>query len=493
MPFTSSSPEANKLLRNAWVALADAKFEEASTFASEALKKDSEFGMAHAFVFLDEQAVKEEKLKKSLGYRLSPDETTFINGLLASQQNEAVASYFDPLLAKFPKDYYLNLLIMFHDQQINRKIEIGEKIVKRNPKFAPAYNLLGYGYMAQNNMANAEANFNKYLSLSPKLANAYDSKADYLMRVGKIDEAIAMFDKAAEMGLTSAKGKGDVAKAKRKYSAPSEKDKQEIMAVISASAEAYKKGDVDAIMKCYADQAMEFPPNQVVNAGTGNIRRRVQNPFRNGTFVKYERSVESIEGAGPIAVVSGRTENALKTKDNLYENKIDDIFLFRKQDDGSWKILVHHWLPVNKDAGKQVADDSAAVRSVIDKWSFVIKPGEVVTQQHLENLAALHSPQGVEIIPNQQSFIGLVNSRVRWSDFPGMTWAQFTGLSFDVNDFKITPAGGFKKAIAWGIGDHSNYWKGSTELSQYLFPWAMILSKEEDDQWRILVYHFYLD
>jgi len=63
-----------------------------------------------------------------------------------------------------------------------------------------------------------------------------------------------------------------------------------------------------------------------------------------------------------------------------------------------------------------------------------------------------------------------------------------------VNSFATIGAEGFsKRAVAWGIGDHSNYSNGSDKLSQYLFPWAMILTKESDDQWRILVYHFFLE
>jgi hypothetical protein len=67
-------------------------------------------------------------------------------------------------------------------------------------------------------------------------------------------------------------------------------------------------------------------------------------------------------------------------------------------------------------------------------------------------------------------------------------------VSFDINSFAtIGPDGFSRRAVAWGIGDHTNYPKGSDELSQFLFPWAMILTKEKDDQWRILVYHFYVE
>lgn len=495
MPFTSSSAEAKKLLRRAWVAFGDAKFDEAGSYVREALEKDPEFGMAHAFIHTDDEAEREQNLKKASGCQLSSDEKILIDGLLVAQSHKPVADYFEPLLTKYPKDYYLNLWIMFNYQDVKRSTEIGEMIIKRNPKFAPAYNMLGYNYMAQDDLKSAEKNFNKYVSLRPDLANAYDSKADYLMRVRKTEEAIALYEKAAEMGMAPSKGRADVAKAKLKYSPPSDKDMQEIKNIISASSAAYLKGDVDAILKYYAGQSLEFLPNQVVNAGIANIRTRLEGPFQYGSFTKMDRNVQAIEGTGPIAVAWARTQSAFKSASNgeIYESQGDDIFLFRKQADGQWQILAHHWIEGDEDASGQPSEDISDIRQVIDKWRFFIKPGEIFSQEHVENLAAIYSSQAVEILPNQRSYIGMANLRLRWTGFTGIKWAQFTGLTFDVNSFATIGAEGFAgRAVAWGIGDHSNYTKGSDKLSQYLFPWAMILTKEKDGQWRILVYHFYL-
>lgn len=118
----------------------------------------------------------------------------------------------------------------------------------------------------------------------------------------------------------------------------------------------------------------------------------------------------------------------------------------------------------------------------------------MLSPEHIEKYVANYSAQAVEILPNQWSNFGTANIRVRNSGAIGVTWAQCTGYNFDINSFATVGADGFsKRAVAWGIGDHSNYSNGSSSLSQYLFPWAMILTKEKDGQWRILVYHFYLD
>lgn len=105
----------------------------------------------------------------------------------------------------------------------------------------------------------------------------------------------------------------------------------------------------------------------------------------------------------------------------------------------------------DSDVSGQPSNDSSDIREVIDKWSFCIKPGKVFTDEHVENLAAIYSPQAVDIYPNQQSNIGMLNLHLRWEGF-----------------------------------------KGSDKVSKFLFPWAMVLTKEKDGQWRILVYHFYL-
>jgi ketosteroid isomerase-like protein len=296
----------------------------------------------------------------------------------------------------------------------------------------------------------------------------------------------------AEITFTSS---ADLAEAKSKYPPPSDKDKQEIKNIISASSAAYLKGEVDAILMDYSDQSIELYPNQMVNAGPGNIRNRLKRQFKDGSFTKMDRTVESIEGIGPIALALGKTNSAFKSSSDgkTYEDYCDDVFLLRKQKDGQWKILAHHWQS-DEVASGPASDDAVRIRQLIDKWSFCIKPGEVLSQEHLENYVANYSPQAVEILPNQWSNFGIANIRLRNAGAIGVTWAQCTGYTFDVNSFAMIGAAGFsKRAVAWGIGDHSNYAKGSDKLSQYLFPWAMILTKESDNQWRILVYHFYLE
>lgn len=62
-----------------------------------------------------------------------------------------------------------------------------------------AYNMLGYGHMAQGDMETAKSYFDKYIELAPNHANPYDSMGDYLMAVKDYKGAAEHFDKAASL------------------------------------------------------------------------------------------------------------------------------------------------------------------------------------------------------------------------------------------------------------------------------------------------------
>jgi ketosteroid isomerase-like protein len=313
-----------------------------------------------------------------------------------------------------------------------------------------------------------------------------------ILLTGMVIISYALLAQTKEMPFTSV---DDLTKAKLKYPPPTDQDKQEIENTIKGISAAYLKSDIHTILSYYSDQALEIYPSQLVNVGTGNIRNRLKGSFSNGSFTKMDRTVESIQGAGYVAVAWIKTISAYKANwdGKTYEDNRHDIFLFRKQEDGKWKILVNHWFSTLAPSGQPSAD-SVGVRQLINNWSFFAKPGQILTQEHVDKYAANFSPQAVEILPNQWSNISQVNIRQRNTGAIGMTWAQCTDYTFDVNTFlPIGPKGFSRKAIAWGVGDHSGYGKGSDKLSQALFSWAMILTKEKDDQWRILMYHFCFD
>jgi ketosteroid isomerase-like protein len=483
LPFTSSSPEAKTLLRQAWATFADVKLEEGNKLVAQALEKDPNFGMAHFSYFTTNVDEQNQNLEKALSATLSEDEKMFLNGVKANRNKQSPREYFDPLLKKYPKDDVLGLWMIFNNADRNNRVELGESIAKRSPKFAPAYNLLGYAYMDLNDMAKAEANFNKYMSLRPDLANVYDSKGDYLVRNSKFQEASLMFDKAVSLGMVNSGIKAQRARARVKFPRPSEAEFSEMKQLVANSTQALVKSNIDEMMQQHADQCIEIFGSQVANVGASNIRRRLLDLAQNNQFLKSEVRLENIDGIGPISVGWGPYESATKANASgqVNETKGNAIFVFRKQTDGPWKIVTVHFVPGEQP---EAEDDGAKVRQVITTWNNTLKPNEAFAEEHANALGNLYSAQAVEMLPSQRSNIGIANLKARWSGFYGMKLETNS-----LGPINVDIIG--RRAVAWGMGIQNGYAKDSKELFRVDFPWVMIFTKERDDVWRILAVNFY--
>jgi tetratricopeptide (TPR) repeat protein len=75
-------------------------------------------------------------------------------------------------------------------------VEHYETATRINPRYATAYNSLGYTYRPMEKYAEAETAFKKYIELIPNDPNPYDSYAELLMKTGRFDESIAQYRKA---------------------------------------------------------------------------------------------------------------------------------------------------------------------------------------------------------------------------------------------------------------------------------------------------------
>ena len=486
MPFTSSAKDANKSLRNAWLALADFKLDEANNYLRAVLDEDPDCGMCYASLipFDDQQTV--ENLEKASTMNLSTDEKLFIDGLMARQENKSNDAYFEPLIKKYPSDNYLHLWIIMNNTNHLRAIELGENLIKRNSKLAPAYNLLGYLYMNRNDMERAETYFDKYLALEPDLANPYDSKGDFMMRAGNIEQAIALYEKALALGMTNSAMKAENARLRLKFPKPSEDDLAKIKTIIPATIDAYEKGDVNQLLKEYSEHALKVWGHNTTAVGLPNIRQSWVDIFKNQEYLKFDGSTGTVYGTGPIAITFGTMESIGKSagSGNEQQRKENVIYFLEKESDGSWKILLDHFYEAHGDNPELSADDRQQIARLINAWDNALISGEASGDKHLENLASLYSQQAIEIFPNKTSNIGLGNIRARWNMFG-------KGATFETN--RLGPLGieGLgDRAIAWGIATQKLYPEDSKELITHQFPWGMMLTKEKDHSWKILALHW---
>ncbi len=484
MAFTSSSPNANKLLRSAWVDIADFKIEEGNNTLDQLLKEDPHCAMAYVSLFPSSEEDLADNLKKAESLNLSMDEQMLLKGIMAHLKNAPTQEHFAPLLKKYPSDDYLQLMIMFNSEP-EAAFRIGEGLIKRKPKFAPAHNLLGYLYMAKNDMVKAEEHFNKYISLRPELANPYDSKGDFLMTAGKTEEAIKQYEKAASLGMTSSQAKAENAKAQLKFPKPSSDDISTIKTIISEAFDAMKKSDVDKLVKDVSGHIVEIFGDQRANVGLPNLRKRFVGMFEHGMVEKQAFAIEAVVGSGPIAAAYGRNDVAWKESEsgNVTEQKNNMIFLLDKQQDGEWKIIADHFYDGTQDNMPLSSEDKTSINKVLAKWDAALEPGQQLTERHLEAFAVQYSPQAIEIFPDQLSNVGLPNLKARWEQ-----------INVDrMKRNKLNPLGieGLgRKAIAWGIANQDVIEKGTGTLYEFEFPWVMILTKEKDNAWKILAIHW---
>jgi ketosteroid isomerase-like protein len=246
--------------------------------------------------------------------------------------------------------------------------------------------------------------------------------------------------------------------------------------------EEMKKGNVDGYLSYQDDQAIEIFASQMSNIGSPNIRQRLGLLAKNGSFTKLETTIKSVQGLGPIALASGRIEWTYKNNTSNTTTDLNRyvVWMLLRQPDGSWKTL--GWI---NDRPNQVesADDITAVRKVLTTWNNSIKVGQVLEGGNVDAMAAIYSSQGIEIFGDGRSNVGLGNLKTRWNGFIG---SKFDANSLGTVGVEVTG----RKAIAWGAAVQGYYPKDAAVVDNFDFPWIMVLTKEADDQWRILVFHW---
>lgn len=113
----------------------------------------------------------------------------------------------------------------------------------------------------------------------------------------------------------------------------------------NASTEAMKTGNFEKALPYYADDATEMPPNEAAIKGKENIKAWMEKSAQSGVKITVAKftSIE-INAAGDIGYEIGDYDMTLEVpvmgevKDN---GKY--IAIFKKQQDGSWKVHAETW------------------------------------------------------------------------------------------------------------------------------------------------------
>jgi ketosteroid isomerase-like protein len=141
-------------------------------------------------------------------------------------------------------------------------------------------------------------------------------------------------------------GAGLLALAACKPAPLTEADRTAIRAVDSAFAVAVNAGDVDGMVAPYAPDAMVMPPGMGIAAGGTAIRELFTGMSAAGR-IRLTLTSGTIDGAGDIAFSSGSYEMQVLPADSAQPMPPAEmgkyLGIFRRQEDGSWKMVRDMW------------------------------------------------------------------------------------------------------------------------------------------------------
>jgi len=206
--LTTASEEARQLYLQGRALSENLRAHDGRKLYEQAAAKDPSFAMAHYQLAANSATAKDffDHLKQAvaLSDKVSEGERLMIQALEAGgNANPSKALELQQeLVAKYPNDERAHFLLggaWFGQQEYEKAIEQYTAATKINPKFAPAYNLIGYANRPLERYDDAEVAFKKYIELIPNDPNPYDSYAELLMKTGRFDESIAQYKKALDV------------------------------------------------------------------------------------------------------------------------------------------------------------------------------------------------------------------------------------------------------------------------------------------------------
>jgi serine/threonine protein kinase/tetratricopeptide (TPR) repeat protein len=204
--LTTSSMEAYNYYLKAKEADDNFFWAEGRKFAEKAVSIDPTFALAYSLLSFEagqllDYPARDEALEKAKTYaaKATERERLFIEARYASIIERDSAKRFRllrELVEKYPDDklaHYELGQYFFGNRRIREAAEEYEKSAAIDPKYGPAYNMLGYSYSALGDFAKAKQAFERHAELNPGLPNPLDSIAEMNLLMGNLDEAAARY------------------------------------------------------------------------------------------------------------------------------------------------------------------------------------------------------------------------------------------------------------------------------------------------------------
>ena len=207
MPVSTDSELALEFYETGLMAYDQLKWSLAWKNFEMAVKEDSDFFMAHFWLFFLSSKESKNEAEKAFqsDIELNPGEeqVRLVLKYLGDGQNEKVVEHLQNLVDLYPSDPHLHkilYIIQFHYfNDPEGAIASIDRATRECPDYPLAYNQLGYAYMDLEQYEDAEKALDNYIKLAPTIANPYDSKGDYFMATEQYEKAYESYMKAYEI------------------------------------------------------------------------------------------------------------------------------------------------------------------------------------------------------------------------------------------------------------------------------------------------------
>lgn len=224
IPITSSSEKARELYNQAYQAMVRMDIAKTGELIDATLKEDPALFMAkymglvyQVHMVRDENSI-DKWLQDVVDFKgkLSEGEGLLQQICIKQQadQKTDISAMAKKIIELYPNDFWgyyeLGTYQEYALKDYSAAIETFKLATEKSNNPLIAYNFLGYNYMANKQMDEASAAFDKYIELAPNHANAYNAKADYYFNIADYNHAYEYYMKAHEMdsavfGLDGAK------------------------------------------------------------------------------------------------------------------------------------------------------------------------------------------------------------------------------------------------------------------------------------------------
>jgi predicted Zn-dependent protease len=185
-PVATKSAEAQKLVETAIDQYENHLLDDSVRTAQSAAAKDPQFALAYAvwsYATRGSTPNPEAAQKAELLVVSAPtEERKLVNFLTAVQKADLLPaiSAMNDLLAALPNDRHVLFLTsewLYYQQDYDRSVPMLEQVIKLDPNFAPAYNMLGYAKVETGtpDPVKAIAYLKRYAALEPGQPNPEDS------------------------------------------------------------------------------------------------------------------------------------------------------------------------------------------------------------------------------------------------------------------------------------------------------------------------------